>query len=68
MKPTTVYFRRRRKRRRIQDILDREAAIDMLTEIGYTKIKANNLYNKYQDSGKLHELHEFISEKMNERA
>lgn len=38
----------------------KKGIVDMLIEIGYSKPKAENLYKKYKDWGKLDELQDYI--------
>lgn len=41
----------------------KKSMIDVLVEIGYSKEKATNLYNKYHRWGKLETLQDFIDSK-----
>ena len=43
--------------------ISKKSTVDMLMELGYSKSKAENLYNKYKDWGKLDELQDYIAMK-----
>lgn len=43
--------------------MSKKSIVDMLVDLGYSKPKADNLYRKYKDWGKLDKLQEYIDAK-----
>lgn len=43
--------------------MSKKNIVDMLVDLGYSKPKADNLYRKYKDWGKLDKLQEYIDAK-----
>ena len=46
----------------------KKGIVDMLIEIGYSKDKAENLYNKYKLWGKLQQLQDYFDTKISLRS
>ena len=48
--------------------ISKKSTVDMLMELGYSKSKAENLYNKYKRWGKLQQLQDYIDTKISLRS